>query len=388
MRVEQVYHRDRADLAVHRRRPAAAGRHDVRPVHPRTGRPGHSQARFPGVHAVHAVDAAGVHPLLLAIGSERYVPYEDRRRPRELLTLANAILGHGQLSLAKYLFIAAGEDNPELDVHDVARLPPPRARAGRLAARPALPDLHHDRHARLHGRGPERRLEARDRRGRPAAADPAGGHRQPHHARRRTWASAIRGSCLPGILVVEGPPFRPGADGRDRAVERFCARYSRRDAINDFPLVVVVDDSEFAARTLNNFLWTTFTRSNPAADIYGIDAVRARQALGLPRLAGDRRPRQAAPRRRRWSKTPRSPAASTPWPPAGGRCTGSSDAGVRKGEREKRGEKGREGLTLVPTLCVGTHSRDALRRPVRRGASRRAGSHAERGNQRQEILHP
>src|SRR5262249_35165570 len=28
-----------------------------------------------GVHAVHAVDAAGVHPLLLAIGSERYVPY-------------------------------------------------------------------------------------------------------------------------------------------------------------------------------------------------------------------------------------------------------------------------------------------------------------------------
>ena len=31
-----------------------------------------------GVHAVHAVDAAGVHPLLLAIGSERYVPYAAR----------------------------------------------------------------------------------------------------------------------------------------------------------------------------------------------------------------------------------------------------------------------------------------------------------------------
>ena len=30
---------------------------------------------IPGVHAVHAVDAAGVHPLLLAIASERYVPY-------------------------------------------------------------------------------------------------------------------------------------------------------------------------------------------------------------------------------------------------------------------------------------------------------------------------
>src|SRR5262249_55706030 len=32
-----------------------------------------------GVHAIHAVDAAGVHPLLLAIGSERYVPYAERR---------------------------------------------------------------------------------------------------------------------------------------------------------------------------------------------------------------------------------------------------------------------------------------------------------------------
>src|SRR5205085_12298868 len=46
-----------------------------------------------GIHAVHAVDAAGVHPLLLAIGSERYVPYESRRRPQALLTSANALLG-------------------------------------------------------------------------------------------------------------------------------------------------------------------------------------------------------------------------------------------------------------------------------------------------------
>jgi 4-hydroxy-3-polyprenylbenzoate decarboxylase len=37
-----------------------------------------------------------------------------------------------------------------------------------------------------------------------------------------------------------------------------------------FRLIVIVDDSEFAARTLNNWLWITFTRSNPAADIYGV----------------------------------------------------------------------------------------------------------------------
>src|SRR3954452_5865186 len=76
---------------------------------------------LPGVKAVHAVDAAGVHPLLLAIGSERYVPYAERAEPQEVLTQANAILGQGQLSLAKYLFIAAGEDDPALDLHDIGR---------------------------------------------------------------------------------------------------------------------------------------------------------------------------------------------------------------------------------------------------------------------------
>ena len=33
--------------------------------------------------------------------------------------------------------------------------------------------------------------------------------------------------------------------------------------------VVLVDDSEFVARSLNNFVWVTFTRSNPAVDIDG-----------------------------------------------------------------------------------------------------------------------
>ncbi|MGZ4049748.1 MAG: UbiD family decarboxylase, partial [Bacteroidia bacterium] len=75
---------------------------------------------IPGLKDVHAVDASGVHPLLLAIGSERYTPYNNERKPQEILTIANHILGKGQLSLAKYLFIIAGEDNPKLTTHDVA----------------------------------------------------------------------------------------------------------------------------------------------------------------------------------------------------------------------------------------------------------------------------
>jgi 4-hydroxy-3-polyprenylbenzoate decarboxylase len=55
-------------------------------------------------------------------------------------------------------------------------------------------------------------------------------------------------------------------------IERFCSRFADTDPINAFPLVIVVDDSDFTARTLNNFLWVTFTRSDPAADFYGIGA--------------------------------------------------------------------------------------------------------------------
>jgi 4-hydroxy-3-polyprenylbenzoate decarboxylase len=73
---------------------------------------------IPGLKEVHAVDAAGVHPLLLAIGSERYTPYSHNRRPQEILTIANAILGFNQMSLAKFLFIAARQDSEELDTHD------------------------------------------------------------------------------------------------------------------------------------------------------------------------------------------------------------------------------------------------------------------------------
>ncbi|MEZ6069693.1 MAG: hypothetical protein R3C10_05325 [Pirellulales bacterium] len=35
---------------------------------------------------------------------------------------------------------------------------------------------------------------------------------------------------------------------------------------------MVVDDSEFVARSLENLLWVTFTRSDPAVDVNGVDA--------------------------------------------------------------------------------------------------------------------
>jgi 4-hydroxy-3-polyprenylbenzoate decarboxylase len=227
--------------------------------------------QIPGVRAIHAVDAAGVHPLLLAIGSERYVPYEERRRPRELLTLAHALLGHGQLSLAKYLWIVAAEDNPELSVRHV-----PDFLRHALERVDWRRDLHFQTCTTIDtldyssGRlnegskvviaaaGPPLRTLA-------VACDsrlvlPEGlGFRRPR-------------VFLPGILLVEGPPYKAAPGGPDQIVAQFCGCYNRRDAINGFPLVVVVDQSDVAGKTLENFLWTTFTRSNPGTDIYGIEA--------------------------------------------------------------------------------------------------------------------
>ena len=61
-------------------------------------------------------------------------------------------------------------------------------------------------------------------------------------------------------------------DRNDGLLERFCREASGLWNPEEFPLCVLVDDAEFTARTLNNFLWVTFTRSNPATDISGIDA--------------------------------------------------------------------------------------------------------------------
>ncbi len=270
MRVEHVYHRPDAiwPFTVVGRPPqedTMFGQliHElIGPAIPKT---------VPGVKAVHAVDAAGVHPLLLAIGSERYVPYENRDRPRELLTQANALLGHGQLSLAKYLWIVAEQDDPELDVKHV-----PDFLRHVLQRVDWRRDLHFQTCTTLdtldYSSG---RLNEGSKAVVAAVGKPVRG--LPVAIDSRLKLPEVLGFndprvLLPGILVVGGPKFDAGGDGVDPIIGRFCASFDRRDAINGFPLVVIVDDSEFAARTLDNFLWTTFTRSNPASDVYGIES--------------------------------------------------------------------------------------------------------------------
>ncbi len=226
---------------------------------------------LPGVKAVHAVDAAGVHPLLLAIGSERYVPYARERRPMELLTQASAILGQGQMSLAKYLIIAAEQDAPDLDIHDIV------AYFRHVLERvDTTRDLHFFCNTTIDtldysGSGLNQ--------GSKVVIAAAG-------EKRRTLATSLPASltlpagfsaprvAIPGVVVVTAPPF----DGGESA-ERFCAAYDE-PSFSGLPLIVLVDDSEFAARTASNFLWVTFTRSNPAIDVRGIGAFVRDKAWG------------------------------------------------------------------------------------------------------------
>ena len=76
---------------------------------------------------------------------------------------------------------------------------------------------------------------------------------------------------LPGILVIQGPPFSSKEEEGPR-LKKFCDILKPPTGqLSSCPLIIIVDDSEEATRTLNNLLWIPFTRSNPASDIYGID---------------------------------------------------------------------------------------------------------------------
>jgi len=221
---------------------------------------------IPGVKAVHAVDASGVHPLLLAIGSERYDPYRKAGRPQELLTQANAILGQGQMSLAKYLWIINRDDQPELHIHDVAAV-----FQHVLARVDWRRDLHFQTCTTIDtldysgdGLNTGSKLVVAAA-GNAVRTLPAAIDFDPQLPSGFKEAKVV----MPGVLAVQSPAYN---QAEDTAAERFASHYSADAPINQFPLIVLVDDSQFTVETLNNFLWVTFTRSNPAQDIVGVES--------------------------------------------------------------------------------------------------------------------
>ena len=241
-----------------------------------------------GVKGVHAVDAAGVHPLLLAIGSERYMPFVDNPRPQEILTQACAILGQGQLSLAKFLFIVNRYDDESLDLHDI-----PAFFRHLLMRVDWRRDLHFHTNTTIDtldysGDGLNMGSKVVIAAAGPPIRELA--TQLPADLRLPEGFSQPR-VVMAGVVAVQGSGFRVQGSGmQNSGGERSEVRGQELQSVltsdlcsltsSGFPLFVVVDDSEFAARNLNNFLWVTFTRANPAADIHGVGSFTERKHWG------------------------------------------------------------------------------------------------------------
>lgn len=220
---------------------------------------------IPGVKAVHAVDASGVHPMLLAIGSERYMPYLERSQPQELLTQANAILGNGQLSLAKYLWIT---DDPrdQLEIHDI------KSFLQHILQRVDWRrDLHFQTRTTIDtldysGSGLNQGSKVVIAAQGPAIREL---HTEVPSDLRLPDGFMNPRVVMPGVIAIEGPSHQGQQSCQDLAQ---LSQALAPDLLTGFPLLTIADDSEFTSASLKNWLWVTFTRSNPAIDIDGINS--------------------------------------------------------------------------------------------------------------------
>ena len=238
---------------------------------------------IPGVTAVHAVDVAGVHPLLFAKAMERYVPYGEKKdkKPREILTHANAILGTGQLSLAKYLIITAHNDRPDLDIHD---------EMGFLMHILERIDFRTDLHFQTCTTMDTLDYSSEGLNEGSKMVWAVAGEKK-RELIRYIPSTLVEGTskpfshpklAAPGMVVIQGKPF-VSYDKAAREMDELSARFDflmeaskkgdrqREDGLmKGLPLIVIVDDARKAAEDFATFLWITFSRSNPSHDIYGV----------------------------------------------------------------------------------------------------------------------
>jgi 3-polyprenyl-4-hydroxybenzoate decarboxylase len=199
----------------------------------------------------------GFHCLAAARVMDRY--------PREAFAAGLRILGEGQLSLTKFLILTDGdidvEDFAALWQHVLARVDWEKdlfvfANVSQDTLDYTGPSVNKGSKAMLMGLG-----------------------REP----LRQLPAAFSGSLpeglsrpvvfLPGTLVVQGPGYAAEPD--------LAQQTARWQGLADWPVVLLVDDSHEATLNLQEFLWTFFTRFEPAADIHGAQQAVVRYHVGL-----------------------------------------------------------------------------------------------------------
>jgi 4-hydroxy-3-polyprenylbenzoate decarboxylase len=216
---------------------------------------------IPGLKEVHAVDAAGVHPLLLAIGSERYTPYLQNKKPAEILTIANHILGTGQLSLAKFVFITADDSN-QLSTHNV-----PAYLQFLLERIDLTSDIHFytkttmdtlDYSGENLNAGSKVVIAAYgDVKRSLAISVPEEIHQLNANAKL----------VLPGIIALDAALINTKG-----VQEKLKGRGA--NLLNELGVVMLIltENPSWMAEEINNFLWACFTRTNPSHDMDGVDS--------------------------------------------------------------------------------------------------------------------
>ena len=219
---------------------------------------------IPGLKEVHAVDAAGVHPLLLAVGSERYTPYLVNKKPAEILTIANHILGTGQLSLAKFLWITATDpkSNVQLDTHKEKEF-----FQYMLERMDFSRDLHFYTNTTIDTLDYSgENLNSGSKLVLAAFGD----------AIRKLATSvpeAIQNLNADAHLIMPGViALNAGKINTSLIQTMLNGLGAELLETLGVAILVLTEDPEWMASHMNNFLWAAFTRANPSHDIDGIDA--------------------------------------------------------------------------------------------------------------------
>ena len=200
---------------------------------------------MPGVVDLWSYGETGYHSLAAAVVRDRY--------PREAMASAFRVLGEGQLSLTKFLLVVDARrdlrDFPALLAHLLERTRPETdlfvfANLSMDTLDYTGPEVNRGSKGVWLGLGEPVRELPRELRP-PVALPPE--------------ARDPRVFC-PGCLVVGGPAY---ADDPEAA-----ARLAAHPAFAGWPLLVLTDQPARAVASSANFLWTTFTRFEPAADLH------------------------------------------------------------------------------------------------------------------------
>jgi len=210
-----------------------------------------------GVRQLKTFGETGFHCLAAARVAERY--------PREAFASGLRILGEGQLSLTKFLLLTDGSldvaDFPTLWQHILERIHWERdlfifANVSQDTLDYTGPSVNKGSKAMMMGLGREKCREL-----------------------PRTFNGALPAKCgkpvayLPGTLVVQGSPY---AEEPDQARE-----LATFPGVSGWQVILLVDSSNEATRNLQEFLWTFFTRFEPAADIHAARQETNRFHVGL-----------------------------------------------------------------------------------------------------------